>query len=112
MGAIVARPVDFVVAQGTIVKTEKVVGSGSAITWLANAPTRLKRWICCRAILLLRPGGAIQLGASPSSSTVWSRIWFNHVGALSFLLMRQSYAVAVVSPCVAEYSNSGLPASK
>ena len=43
-------------------QTEETVGSESAIAWLTNAPTRLRRWICCRAILLLRPSRAIQLG--------------------------------------------------
>jgi hypothetical protein len=42
-GAIVALPADLVVSQGATVKPKKTVGSGSAITWLTNAPTRLLR---------------------------------------------------------------------
>jgi hypothetical protein len=61
-GAIGTIPADSVVSLGATVKPKKTVGSGSAITWLTNAPTRLRRWICCRAILLLCPGRAIQLG--------------------------------------------------
>jgi hypothetical protein len=60
--AIVAVPADLVVSQGTTVQPNRTVGSGSAITWLTNAPTRLRWWICCRAFLLLCPYRAIQLG--------------------------------------------------
>src|SRR6476620_6775548 len=78
-------------------QTEETVGSGSAITWLTNAPTRLRRWICCRAFLLLCPARAVQLGgvAVEFNGRVddlvqpWRR--------LSFFLMHPSYAVAVVS---------------
>src|SRR3981189_3608821 len=75
---------------GRNTQTEETVGFGSAITWLTNAATRLRRWICCWAILLLRPGRALQLAGvaaefnGPGDDPVqpWRR--------LSFFLIRPS----------------------
>jgi hypothetical protein len=36
-------------------QTEETVGFRSAITWLTNAATRLRRWICCWAIPVVAP---------------------------------------------------------
>jgi hypothetical protein len=79
-------------------QTEETVGSESAITWLTNAPTRLRRWICCRAILLLRPGRAIQLGGVAVEFNGPVNDPVQPSRRLSFFLIRPSYAVAGVSP--------------
>jgi hypothetical protein len=61
LAAIVASPADLLVSQGATVTPTKSTAPKSLIAWLTDPPNRLRRWICCLAILLLRPDRAIQL---------------------------------------------------